>query len=113
MNKKDIVISVRLTESEYSFYKSLIDESGETKSSFFRKLILNHNQPIELKKKKTKSIDYKKILFVFNKASNNINQIAKILNTHAKSGNLDDKKLPLIFNMLSEVTVLMKGNINE
>lgn len=112
MANKDIVISIRLNEEEYKRFDTLITKTGESKSSFFRKLILNNNQPIQLKEKKNNNKDYKRILFLINKASNNINQVAKILNSNAKLGNLDDKKLPLIFNLLTDIKNIM-GGIDE
>lgn len=111
MSKKDEVISFRLPSEKYEEYKPLIDKSNSTKSSFFRNLVMNNNCTIVLKEKQPK--DYRKLLFITNKASNNLNQIAKILNTHAKLGILDGSKLPLIFNMLIDIDNLLKGNINE
>lgn len=112
MATKDIVISIRLSEDEYQKYQPIIEKTGESKSSFFRKLIINNEQPIQLKEKKNNNKDYKRILFVLNKASNNLNQLAKILNTNAKLGNLDNKKIPLIFNLLNDIKFIL-GGLND
>ena len=74
MQRKKL-ISLRLTESEFEQIKSEAEENGYSKSDFIRSILFKKNRCIKNKK------NTKKILFELNRIGNNLNQIAKYVNT--------------------------------
>ena len=78
-NNKSVVVTLRLSENEIKPLDSAREKLGITRSEFFRMILLNNFDP-KVHDKSTKE-DLNKALFYFNKTSNNINQIAKSLNT--------------------------------
>lgn len=99
---KSVRISFRLTDSEYEPFKQVIEELGITKSEFFRLLITDRLDP-EKHNKKSQS-DYNRLLFLFNKTSNNINQIAKNLNILFKRGDITEREFKKWLSILSVVS---------
>ena len=57
----------------------------------------------EIKLPKRQSEEAKRVLFLANKASNNINQIAKKLNSEHKAGKVSDKTYTSILNNLINI----------
>lgn len=99
---KDNRISFRLTDSEYEPFKVIMDELGLKKSEFFRLLITENLDPDKHSKKN--DADYARLLFLFNKTSNNVNQIAKKLNTLFKSGDIREAELRKWLLVLSRIS---------
>lgn len=96
---KSAPISVRLPQDVYEMYMEEIERlGGVSNSEFFRALILDNFDPDKLDKAREK--DIKKLLFYYNKASNNINQIAKSVNTEMLKGGLKNDVLLKILTRL-------------
>ncbi|REC93316.1 plasmid mobilization relaxosome protein MobC [Kushneria indalinina] len=83
---KDEVITFRLSQSDYAPYGKAISDSGTNKSAFFRDVFLQLSPTVEIKQTSQAPTANKQMLFYANKASNNLNQIARQLNYAAKSG---------------------------
>lgn len=98
---RDNRVSFRLTDSEYEPFKAIMDELGLKKSDFFRLLITDKLDPEKHSKKN--ETDYTRLLFLFNKTSNNVNQIAKRLNTLFKSGDIKESDLKKWLIVLSRI----------
>lgn len=114
MSKKEIKnqhITLRLTEEEFLPYAQKIKELGLNKSEFFRYVLLN-NFSTEMKEKE-KDEAYKYLIFYYNKTSNNINQIAKTLNTEALKGQLDNQVLIRAYNKLSAIYESLNFGIED
>ncbi|EOO5675794.1 DUF6290 family protein [Escherichia coli] len=79
------VISLRLTDEEYQSFHQYLTSLDVSRSEFFRMLILNRLDDIPALKPK-RPTDYRELLRLFNKSSNNINQIAKKINTEYRNG---------------------------
>ncbi|MHB9331397.1 DUF6290 family protein [Phytobacter ursingii] len=101
------VISVRLTEEEYEPFKKILESTEISKSEFFRLVLLNRLSDLPTKPKVT--TDYKKCLFYFSKTSNNINQIAKRINTDANKGKVTDATYRRVMNTLISISNLLSG----
>ncbi|END8018786.1 plasmid mobilization relaxosome protein MobC [Shigella boydii] len=99
------IIAVRFTDEEFEPFKKFIDESGVSKSDFFRAIILSKEIVLPQVKKlsKEEEKDYKKLLFFVNKASNNINQIAKRLNMESKGGAIKETTYIKAMNALISI----------
>ncbi|UCQ29630.1 relaxosome protein (plasmid) [Edwardsiella tarda] len=92
------VISIRLTDEEYQPFKELLETTEFGKSEFFRALILNRIHQIPAKPKVTQ--DYKRCLSYLHKTSNNMNQIARRLNTDNAKGIISDTLYKKLLNSL-------------
>lgn len=106
------VISMRLTAQEYQPFAEMIEQAGTGKSHFFRTLLLSKATRITVAPKMETPRDYKTCLFYMNKASNNINQIARRLNTDYKSGILNEKVYNLCLNNLITIKNILEGAIS-
>ena len=100
-----------MTTEQFDLFNLVVKESGLTRSLFFRDCILNNKTQIIAKKKP--SADFKTILFIMNKTSNNINQIAKKLNTAEKSNLINNAIYINALNQLISVNEQLQGMIND
>lgn len=83
-DNKEVVVSFRLSSAEFEPFEREIKRLGMSKSKYFNLLVTGKLEESLSSGHNTK--DYKKSLFYMNKASNNINQIAKRLNMDNKDG---------------------------
>lgn len=97
------MVSFRLTDEEYAPFKEIIETMNVSKSEFFRMMILG--QVAEIPQLETrKPPEYDRILFLVNKTSNNINQIAKQINIAFKENTITEKQLVEWYRKLSIIT---------
>lgn len=101
-DNKNIHITFRLTESEYAPFKEVIDTLGLSKSEFFRLLLTKQLDPDI--HNKINSEKYDRLLFYFNKTSNNINQIARQINAAYKGGMITDQRLIRWLTVLNTIS---------
>lgn len=95
------MIGLRLTEEEFAKYESVIAATGVSKSEFFRLLITGKFDPnIHNKIKKD---NHRELLRLFNKASNNINQITKRLNIENRNGFVSESTYLRYLNVLINI----------
>uniref|UniRef100_UPI0036D9968B plasmid mobilization protein n=1 Tax=Photorhabdus sp. RM322S TaxID=3342825 RepID=UPI0036D9968B len=106
--KKEIVVSLRITPDEFSLFEKQIKESQLSRSAFFRKLVLDKKDFINIEVK-----DTRQLLYLFNKSSNNINQLALKVNVSHKNGTISDKKYILFLNALLNIEALMKKAVED
>ncbi len=99
--KKDIVVTFRLSSSEFTPYEKLIKKSGMSRSGLMREVVIARSDNVSLPKQQNP--DSKRMLFLANKASNNINQMAKKLNNAHKKGVVNDSIYKTILNNLINI----------
>jgi hypothetical protein len=105
---KEVVISLRITPDEFSPFAKQIEESKLSRSAFFRKVVLDKSSFINIEVK-----DTRKLLYLFNKSSNNINQLALKVNVAHKNGKISDRKYSLFLNALLNIESLMKKAVED
>jgi hypothetical protein len=103
---KDIVVSLRLTEEEYSLFADKIEQSSLTRSAFFRNLIMSKSDSVNIEVKDLTAV--RELLYIVNKSGNNINQLALRVNAAHKNGLLSDSKFSLFINVLINIQSLLK-----
>ncbi|HEK1205924.1 TPA: plasmid mobilization relaxosome protein MobC [Proteus mirabilis] len=92
-----------MTDKEYAPFKEIIETMNVSKSEFFRMMILGKVDAIpQLETRKPP--EYDRILFLVNKTSNNVNQIAKQINIAFKENTITEKQLVEWYRKLSIVT---------
>jgi translation initiation factor 1 (eIF-1/SUI1) len=112
-DKKDVVITFRLSKDEFRPFEKLLEKSNKTKSTFFREIFLSKQKNINITFNERKSIDYFTILRVINKSGNNINQIAKKLNYAAKNGIISEAIYLKGINLLININDNLKRHLND
>lgn len=109
--KKTELISFRLTKSEFKPYKQIIETTSLSKTEFFRKIFLSGKYEFHVNECKPK--EYKKIIFLLNKSSNNLNQLARKLNQTHKTGIVSESLYKETLNRLISIESLMKRVIDD
>lgn len=109
--EESVVISFRLPISEYEPYREPVEKSGLGKSEFFRQLFRENNSRIVISEKKHSTQDYKQYLHLVGKISNNINQLARLLNGAEKSNKITRQHYLNGLNMLQSISQLLKSKL--
>ena len=106
------VISLRLTDEEYQSFTQYLTSLEVSRSEFFRMLILNRLDDIPALKPK-RPTDYRELLRLFNKSSNNINQIAKKINTEYRNGFISESTYLRYLNVLVNIRDAFVAGIDK
>lgn len=102
---KNRVLHFRVSDEEFEKLEQRIADSGMTKSTFFREVVINGKAEINVVVK-----DLKPLIFYFNKASNNLNQLAHQVNTAHYSQKVSERIYSRFINTLIDIrTLLLKG----
>jgi hypothetical protein len=104
-------ISFRPTVVEEEIVLKKIAASGLTKSAFFRECVLTNRTQI-IARPKT-SHDKSRLLYLFNKTSNNINQLAHKTNLAHKEGTVSSELYKKLLLELHSLSHLMKAVIKD
>lgn len=108
-----IVISFRLSESAYEPYREAVEKSGLGRSAFFRQLFVENKSKIVLAEKKIHTEDYNKYLHLVNKISNNINQLARLLNGAEKAGKVTHQQYATGLNTLNSIRLMLLSKLGK
>ncbi|EEQ7690655.1 relaxosome protein [Escherichia coli] len=106
------VISLRLTDEEYLPFHEYLTSFEVSRSEFFRMVILNRLDDIPTLKQKRQP-DYSELLRLFNKSSNNINQIAKKINTEYRNGFISENTYLRYLNVLINIRDAFVAGIDK
>ncbi|ALR95867.1 plasmid mobilization protein [Vibrio alginolyticus] len=114
MTKKEnrnVPISFRLTESEYAPFKLILETTELTRTEFFRRVFLNNEYHFDVKERPPKELD--RLLFLFNKSSNNLNQVAHKLNSAYRGGVISEKVYLETLNNIVSIERLLRGALDK
>lgn len=101
------VVAIRLNDEEYKSIKNKFKDTDLKDSALFRELLLSKSAQIEVKKEDSK--DYSRAVFLINKTSNNINQLAKAINTAYRSEAVSES---LFLTYLKELQAIQNHLLN-
>lgn len=104
------VISFRLTDEQIKPFADGIALS-KSQSAFFKELILSKSPEKAAENLIKGTGEYARFNFLLYKTSNNINQIAKVLNILAKSNFTDKAALNKALNNLHTLETTLKGKV--
>lgn len=104
-------ISFRPTKKDELIIQDKIQQSGLSSSEFFRVCVMNNKTTVLARPKKTQ--DKAKLLYLFNKTSNNINQIAYKANLAYVEKNINPDLYKNILLELHSLTRYMKAMMND
>lgn len=95
---KSIAVSFRLSEAEYEPYRKIIESTEVKRSALFRQIFINKSDSLQIESAVPK--DKSRLVFISNKVSNNVNQLARNINVAHKSGSMSDKMYVDLLNNL-------------
>lgn len=109
--KLNHTIAFRLTDGDFLQYKMKFSASGLTQSEFFREHVLTNTTQVVAKPRA--SIDSLRAVFLLQKASNNINQLAHRANAEHLAGVLSDTTFMAIVSQLDQLNRFMLEQTRE
>lgn len=109
--KREITVAFRLTKGEFQPYIEPLKKSGLSRSSFFRRVFVDHEPVIHVRERENP--DYLRIICVLNKAGNNLNQLTRKVNTMDKAGLLSSKDSARIYQSLSQISAIMSRLVDD
>lgn len=104
-------VAWRVTDAIKEELDRQYQESGMTQSEFLRELLQRKKATIVAKPRP--SLDLKKLLFLFNKTSNNINQIAHRANSAHLAGTENQQTYSGILASLELIKMQLKKGIDN
>lgn len=108
---KTRVVSFRIAEEDIAAYEEKLKNSGVTKSKFFREILFDSNATFEAP---PKSKDFERLLFLYNKSSNNLNQLAHRVNSaYRKSEVISESLYIKAVNELVLIRELLLAGVNH
>jgi hypothetical protein len=109
--KLNRTVAFRLLDDEFEKYKKKFFASNLTQSEFFREHVLNNTTQVIAKK--SASSDAKRAVFLLQKASNNINQLAHRANSQHRAGELSEETFEAILDQLHQLNNFMLEQTSE
>ena len=104
-------VSFRLTAADHAAYLAKVEASGLKPSEFFRECVLQNRTQIVARPKA--SPERGRLLYLFNKASNNINQLAHRANADHLAGVISEATYTRILADLHGLAHYMKAAIKD
>ena len=104
-------VSFRLTAADHAAYLAKVEASGLKPSEFFRECVLQNRTQIVARPKA--SPERGRLLYLFNKASNNINQLAHRANADHLAGVISEDTYTRILADLHGLAHYMKAAIKD
>jgi len=99
-------VSFRLAKADHAAFVAKVEASGMKESAFLRDCVLNNKTQIVAKAKT--SVDVTRLLYLCNKVSNNVNQLAHRVNTDHLAGKVNEATYESLLFELHAVTQYMK-----
>lgn len=109
MSKNKRII-FRVTDAEYAAFQQKVTTANMTASELLRARILD-DQLVVVAKQPKASMDKRALQYLFNKTSNNMNQLAHMANSKNKGGVLNDKTFDRILAALIVIRDQLKGGM--
>ncbi|WP_287101551.1 plasmid mobilization relaxosome protein MobC [Hydrotalea sp. AMD] len=104
-------VSFRLSETDHAAYMEKVELSGLKPSEFFRDCVLQNKTQVIAREKNSQERD--RLIYLFNKASNNVNQLARRANTDYLAGKISENTYAGIRSELHELTHYLKAVIGN
>lgn len=109
--KKTRVLHFRVTEADFAEFDLKLKQTGMSASEFFRDVFLKSKVTFNVKQ--VKPVDYHKLIFIYNKAGNNINQLAHKVNGDHRRGLISESIHLKWLNKLASVESLLQAGISN
>ncbi|MET3109098.1 hypothetical protein AAKU58_003947 [Oxalobacteraceae bacterium GrIS 1.18] len=104
-------VAFRLTELDYKKYQAKFLASGLTQSEFFREHVLTNTTTVTPKKQISQ--DATKAIFLLQKTSNNINQLARVANTEHLAKKISNETFLSIIHQLEDISQSLNDLVDK
>lgn len=104
-------ISFRLLPEVREQWLEKVEASGMTQSEFFREAVIGNKTTVIARKKA--SVDKMRLLQVYAKTSNNMNQIAHRANSEHVQGKLSESTYEQILYQLETIATYLRTTLNH
>ena len=108
---KDKVVAFRLSLEDFAHFEEKLQLSQMTKSAFFREVFLNSNVSLTVQSAPSKELG--RLTFLYNKASNNLNQIAHQVNIAHLAGKVSERLYQKVNNGLIDIRELLLLGVRD
>lgn len=105
------LVSFRLTADDHKKYLKKAESSGQKPSEYFRDCVLDNKTQVVARPKS--SADKERLIYLFNKTSNNMNQLAHRANAAHLAGSVSEATYTGILAVLQIIAQLMKATIKD
>jgi len=105
------VVSFRLTTADHDAYLAKVAASGMKPSPFFRDCVLTNKTQILARPKPSKELG--RLVYLVNKASNNVNQLAHRANADYLAGTVSEGTYTRILGELQTLIQFMKAAVKN
>jgi hypothetical protein len=102
-------IAFRLSEADRAAYLEKVTRSGLTQSEFFRQAVLTNRTRVIARP--VDSLERRRLLYIFNKTSQNLNQIAQRANSDHSSGKLSEAAYEQFLNQIQMISRYLKATL--
>lgn len=108
---KNKVVAFRLSQEDFSHFEEKLLLSQMTKSAFFREVFLQANVNLTVQSLPSKDLGH--LTFLYNKASNNLNQIAHQVNIAHLAGKVSERLYQRVNNGLVDIRELLLLGVRD
>ena len=110
-SKLERAVCVRLTEEDYASWRDKVAKSGLSTSEFFRQAIIRNRTSVTALRQP--SAEKRSLIYLYSKASNNLNQLAHRANRDHLRGLLDAETYHAILIVLLQISEYLKQGIAD
>lgn len=103
--KLNHTVAFRLTNGDFLGYKNKFSASGLNQSEFFREHVLSNTTQVVARP--VASLESKRAVFLLQKASNNVNQLAHRANSEYLTGQVSEHTYVAILGQLQQLNNFM------
>ena len=104
-------IAFRLPEADRAAWLAKVQASGMTQSEFFREVVLTNRTAIQ--PRAVKSRDFERLIYHFNKAGNNLNQLTHRVHGDHLAGKTNQATYESVLYQLELITQYLKATVTH
>lgn len=104
-------VSFRLAKPDHAAFVAKVQASGMKESAFLRECVLGNKTQVVAKARP--NVDTGRLLYLANKVSNNVNQLAHRINSDHLVGKLNEAAYERLLFELESVTQYMKATLKN
>lgn len=104
-------INVRLSDGEFAIFEAKKAAAGLNTSQLFRECLLTNRTQITARA--PASNDRRRVLFLMNKSSNNLNQLAHAVNSERVLNRVSEATFLSVLDSLQAVELLLKAHLSR
>lgn len=109
--KRRAVVACRLSDAEHAAYADQVEASGLTSGEYLRRIVVD--RPVTIVARPKASAEKGRLVYLYNKASNNLNQIAHRLHAAHAAGKATAGTYERALGELIALGAFLRGRIDD